>query len=287
MPPGRLVDSPSAAGCARLRLLMSDPLKAWVQPLTRQEREAEVRRGLADGLVVSFTTRVSGWQHWCPVLPRDVPQCPICTLPTRGSALCAGCKKLTRLYGRPVDTLEFLAITNKREAPESLMWSWKDETTKVDGTWEGQHDWLGGVTAALGGYLQAHAERLLDGGAVQTAVPSLARRPPLIAALSKFAASDAQRSLDLTRTGSKVGDWLQHEWLGRSNDSSERPTTGESTKRRSRAGPSFSSMMCSYPGRRCSRTLKRFDRRERRRSGRSRSVGISQTTMSTRLSRSS
>lgn len=193
---------------------MTEPLLAWTRPLTSAERDADIWSDFTgiDGL--EFTTAPPLWNGWCPVLPGDVPQCPICTLPTRQGRRCAGCQKLCEIHGRPIDTLEFLAITNKREGPERLMWDWKENTALVDGVWRPRYSCLGMVADALSEYLHAHAHQLLAGDPIQTAVPSLGSRAPVIAAVSALAASDGKPSLDLTETGSKVGDWLQHKMSG-------------------------------------------------------------------------
>ena len=171
------------------------------------ELEAFLPRGVGDPDV-----RDDNLPHWRPVLPPEVPQCDICALPSSKSR-CRGCGELIKAQGTPVATLEFMTVVDKRSAPESIMWGWKNEAEVRADTVHGPHEWLSGVAVGLSGYVEAHASRLLEGNPYLTAVPS---RAPLIATAMRMARDKNWYAVPVQDAGSKVGDWYQH--------SSDKPT---------------------------------------------------------------
>jgi len=193
--------------------------KARTRPLTAAQRASDRKAdaGPPLRLLDSFPAvgrdplgREECLPPWSPVLPAEVPQCSVCGLPSTGPR-CVGCEELVQLYGTPVDTLEFLAVVEEGSVPEKLIWDWKNETTFEDGVVAGPHDWLIPIAAALSAYCEAHADRLLAGTPVITAIPS---RAPLIAGAFRLAADRGWFALDVNATGEKCGTWLQDEMRG-------------------------------------------------------------------------
>jgi hypothetical protein len=185
---------------------MTEPLLAWTRPLTSAERRADREAALRMAPVVFSIVAPN---PWLPMLPPDVPQCKVCKMPNR-SGLCAGCRKLKKAFGWPVDSVEMLTVSTRRDDPEHLIWGWKEEAEAM-GLTHAPDDWLGGIGARLSAYLKAHARRLLDGEPIVTSIPS---RAPLVAcALDTVAARD-RLSARIERTGDKNGSWLQHKMAG-------------------------------------------------------------------------
>lgn len=206
--------------------MTSRPLHRWTRPLTAEERDQEVaadrwRLHLVDILNPPKEAEEAGERclsRWRPILTREVPTCRVCTLPYR-DRLCGGCKKLVARFGFVPDSLEFLAVVDKRTPPESLMWDWKEQTTLVDGRWTGPHDLLTEIAMCLAAYTESHADRLLEGDPVIAALPS---RAPLIAAAFAVAKQQERLSLRLSEVGAKSGDWFQHEMHGQAERLSRR-----------------------------------------------------------------
>jgi hypothetical protein len=222
--PANASDPGGSSGAGAGHLAAGRPTTARARPLAAAQRAAAQRAadrnadaGPTLQLLDSFPAigrhpvgREECLPAWPPVLPAEVPQCSVCGLPSTGPR-CAGCEDLVQLHGTPLDTLEFLAIVEKGSVPEKLIWDWKNESTVRDGVVAGPHDWLIGIAAALSAYCEAHADRLLAGTPVITAIAS---RAPLIASAFQLAADRGWFALEVNATGQKSGTWLQDEMPG-------------------------------------------------------------------------
>jgi hypothetical protein len=206
----------------RVKPALAYPLLVWPRRLTPAERTSDFESARTPfdwgsaGLSPPHdpAVREHNLLGWWPVLPLEVPQCPICKLPSVAARLCQRCKKLTARYGMPIDTLELLTVVNKQEPPEANMWHWKNKATKIDNVWHHAGDYLHHMISRLSAYVEAQSDRLLADDPVLTYVPS---RAPLIAATFQMAADKNWYALTLVHTGDKQGDWAQH-----GNDSDER-----------------------------------------------------------------
>lgn len=192
-----------------------DPARVWDGRLTREQRKADIEHERAQLIECmrlnpprfSSTVRRDPLRSWMPILPDHVPRCRICTLPSV-KGLCAGCKRLGKLYGQPLDSLEFLAIVEKTEQPERMMWDWKDLTTVVDGSNQRPPlGWLSDIAAGLSSYVEAHRDRLLADSPLLTWIPS---RAPLFMSAMRLAAERGVFSRPLTSSGHKRSEWYQH-----------------------------------------------------------------------------
>lgn len=211
--PSRSVDTLRAADTVFSMTSKSDlkyPLLAWTRPLSPAERLADWesdRRPPVFRVNPTDDPDAHELTGWWPILPPDVPQCPVCKLPFRAAKVCQRCKKLLARYGEALESVEFLTIVNKRDPPETLIWAWKEETVKVNGVWQHDESLVMPLGSHLWAYLDAHAERLLAGDPIVTAIPS---RAPLINAAFHVAAEKGSSVVKLTRSGKKVGEWFQH-----------------------------------------------------------------------------
>lgn len=139
------------------------------------------------------------------MLPPEVPKCAVCAIPSRKGS-CAGCSKLKATLGSPVESLEFLTMSAKRDEPETSFWAAKEQATQ--GLPETRWGFgLDGIGKLLHAYLSAHAHRLFADDAVVTAVPS---RAPVLAFALRSATPQGAPPMALADTGRKRRSWYQH-----------------------------------------------------------------------------
>jgi hypothetical protein len=183
------------------------PMMTWTSPLKREERAADKAADqhiFREPTVEDFLTVHDSWH---PVLPpSEVPLCQVCSLPS-SRHLCSGCAKLLPLYDKPLDSLDFLAISKRAEAPETNIWNWKEHACSARGVEHLPRIWLAETTKKLSTYLEAHRVRLLADDPLVTSIPS---RVPLIQVLMQSAAADGALSIDVQHVADKNGAWLQH-----------------------------------------------------------------------------
>jgi hypothetical protein len=99
-----------------------------------------------------------------------------------------------------------LTVSTKRDSPEHLIWSWKEEADAA-GVRQAPSEWLSSVGTHLAAYLQAHERRLLGDDPLVTSIPS---RVPLVACALDAPAARERLLVRIERTGDKNGSWLQH-----------------------------------------------------------------------------
>jgi predicted amidophosphoribosyltransferase len=144
--------------------------------------------------------------YWFPPLPEHVSNCCVCGLPAL-RRLCDGCQALFRRFGWPIESIEFLSVSSKRDWLEKLIWTWKHnveigEALKID-----MSDELESIAAGLSSYFERHQDRLLAGISMVTTVPS---HVPLIGTAFSVAQRRAWFSVPVRPTGHKAGHWVQH-----------------------------------------------------------------------------
>lgn len=142
---------------------------------------------------------------WLPILPDDVPKCEGCQLPCP-DGLCASCRRLKEALGWPVETVDVLTVSTRRDDPEALIWHWKNEAVEF-GLDIAPGAFLATIGERLARHLTYHADRLLDGEPLITAVPS---RAPLIEVALREETIRGAAPFEVAPTGSKNGSWAQH-----------------------------------------------------------------------------
>jgi hypothetical protein len=204
------------------------PLSVWTRPLSTDERALDVA---ADPETDWVTLALAGVRHrdplrrsdmlpthWLPVLPEEVPSCSVCGLPELRD-LCRRCRVLLNRFDWSIESIEYLAVSSKRDWLERLIWTWKGNAEISERFGVDPSDELQSVAAGLSAYFEHHQDRLLDGVSLITAVPS---RVPLMATAFAVAERRGWFSLPVQPSGRKAGLWFQHacrtgeERLGRS-----------------------------------------------------------------------
>jgi hypothetical protein len=145
-------------------------------------------------------------RYWFPPLPHEVPACRICGLPAL-QELCSGCRVLQKRFQWPIESIEYLAVSSKRDLLEQQISTWKNNAPISDLLNYDQGDELGSVAAGMSAYFEQHQARLLAGISLITVVPS---RVPLIGTAFDVARRRGWFSVPVQPTGRKAGPWFQH-----------------------------------------------------------------------------
>lgn len=140
-----------------------------------------------------------------PVLAPGGPQCAACRVPLAKPGICTRCRDAIAEHPGALTTLEFIAMAGTDAFGYLQAATWK----KVWHRGRQPNSYLlDAVSVALSAYFEAHHDRLLSADPVVTLVPTGA---PVIEAAFNLAQQRGWLSVACVRTGTKVGDWRQHD----------------------------------------------------------------------------
>jgi adenine/guanine phosphoribosyltransferase-like PRPP-binding protein len=194
------------------------PLSAWTRPLTAAERALDVAAGPEIDWVALALAGIHARdrdplrrsdmlpKHWLPSLPNGVPSCYVCGLPEL-QGLCQRCRVLLNRFDWSIESIDYLAVSSKRDFLEQLIWTWKRSAEISRRLRSDPSDELESIAAGLSAYFEQHQDRLLAGISLITAVPS---RVPLMGTALALAERRGWFSVPVQPSGRKTSQWFQH-----------------------------------------------------------------------------